>query len=86
MRSCGAACGGGFDNGGKDVTRKRYRKLCRALNVAIGRPEFSRLSDKLRIMPGARVSYAELWEPFRRVSAAIGRGKMPADKEERRGG
>ena len=54
------------------MTRKRYRKLCRALNVAIGHPEFCLLSDNSRIMPGTGLSYALLWEPMSWAAAQLG--------------
>ena len=57
------------------MTRNRYRKLCRALNAAIGHPEFCLLSDNIRIMPETVLSYALLWEPMSWVAAQIGLGE-----------
>ena len=70
------------------MTRKRYRKLCRALNAAIGHPEFCLLSDNIRIMPETGLSYALLWEPMSWVAAQIGLGEKngkPNRSPEKRG-
>lgn len=57
------------------MTRKRFRKLSRALHTSVGRSDMIRLTDKILILPSIPLSYDELWAPVAWLASVMGVGE-----------
>lgn len=60
------------------MTRKRFRKLSRALHACVGRPDMIRLTDKITILPSIPLSYDDLWAPVAWMASVMGVGEKGA--------